>query len=387
MDAPPVEPYRTALLDWLACAAGGLDQPATRAAATGDGLLERVTRAGCAGHVLDFDDTLAPGLVHASAPVAPVALLLGAELGCDVGTVLTAFAAGFEATAALARAGHPALYERGWHPTAVCGSAGAAIAAASLYGLSRERTDTAVGLALLRSGGLRAAFGSDGKALQVGLAAAAGLHASQLARGGARVPLETVRSGPAGFEQVFGVTWPAQEEPPAVSANWIKAYPCCLATHSAIDAALAARGRGGAHGPVVVHVHPIARAAAGYDDAADGLQAKFSIPYLVAFALLRGAPRVADFADADEKVRAFAQQVEVRADPALGEMAARLELSGAGTVEIDRPSGSPGNPLSPEALREKMRDLAGDRLDSVLDDDAAPAARAVAAAGLARIAE
>ena len=121
--------------------------------------------------------------MHASAPVAPVALLLGAELGRDVGAVLDAYAAGFETTAALARAGHPALYERGWHPTAVCGGVGAAVAAARLLGLdARTRRDAAVALALLRAGGLRAAFGSDGKALQVGLAAAAGLQAARIAR-------------------------------------------------------------------------------------------------------------------------------------------------------------------------------------------------------------
>ena len=130
------ERYRVALLDWLACAVGGAQQPAARAAGSaGDGLLERVAWAGCAGHVLDYDDTYSPGLVHCSAPVAPVALLLAAELGRDIGAVLDAHAAGFELTAALSRAGHPALYDRGWHPTAVCGTAGAAVAAARLMAL------------------------------------------------------------------------------------------------------------------------------------------------------------------------------------------------------------------------------------------------------------
>ena len=117
------ERYRTALLDWLACASAGAAEPAARAAReAGDGLLERVTAAGAAGHVLDYDDTYLPGLAHLSAPVAPAALLLAAELGLDVAAVLAAYRGGFEATAALARAGHPALYERGWHPTAVCGT-------------------------------------------------------------------------------------------------------------------------------------------------------------------------------------------------------------------------------------------------------------------------
>jgi 2-methylcitrate dehydratase PrpD len=50
--------HRAAMLDWLACAYGGREQRAARAArAAGDGLLERVAWLGTAGHVLDFDDT------------------------------------------------------------------------------------------------------------------------------------------------------------------------------------------------------------------------------------------------------------------------------------------------------------------------------------------
>ena len=55
------------------------------------------------------------------------------------------------------------------------------------------------------------------------------------------------RGGPAGFERgvrrhVAGAT----AETPAMHENWIKAYPCCLATHSTIEAALQLRGSGGA---------------------------------------------------------------------------------------------------------------------------------------------
>ena len=166
--------------------------------------------AGCAGHVLDYDDTYAAGLVHASAPVAPVALLLAAERGLSLAAALDAYAAGFEATAALARASHPALYERGWHPTSVCGVAGAAVAAARLLGLEPERERTAVGISLLGAGGLQAAFGTDGKALQVGLAAATGLEAARLSAAGAGVSPDAVATG---FESAYGGTWEAPQRP------------------------------------------------------------------------------------------------------------------------------------------------------------------------------
>src|SRR3954469_4035489 len=119
--------YRTALNDWLSCASAGREQHAARAAlALGD----EVVLAGTAGHVLDFDDTYAPGLAHLSAPTAPAALVVGASAGASVGEVLEAYAAGFEVMGALSAANHPGLRERGWHPTAVCGAVGAAVAAA-----------------------------------------------------------------------------------------------------------------------------------------------------------------------------------------------------------------------------------------------------------------
>src|SRR4051794_17381669 len=121
--------YRTALLDWLACACAGRGEHAARAASA---LGDDVAFLGTAGHVLDFDDTYAPGLAHLSAPTAPAALVVGASVGASVGDVLAAYAAGFEVMGALSAANHPALRERGWHPTAVCGSVGAAVTAARL---------------------------------------------------------------------------------------------------------------------------------------------------------------------------------------------------------------------------------------------------------------
>ncbi len=232
--------------------------------------------------------------MHLSAAAAPAALVLGAARGATVGAVLDAYAAGFEQTAALARASHPALYERGWHPTAVCGTVGAATAAAALLGLADEAHDSALALAALRAAGPRAGFGSDGKALGVGLAAADGVHAALLAAGGARMPLAAV-AGPSGFAATTGGRWagPDPAAPPAVDENWIKPWPCCLMAHSAIEAALGLHAAGPAPAEVVVRVHPRARQAAPYDDVADGLQARFSIPYLTAFALLHGAPDVA----------------------------------------------------------------------------------------------
>jgi 2-methylcitrate dehydratase PrpD len=376
--------HRVALLDWLACASRGADEPAARAArAAGDGLLDRVAFAGTAGHVLDFDDTYGPGLAHLSAPTAPAALVLAAHLGRPLADALAAYVDGFEAMGAFARASHPSLYDRGWHPTAVCGALGAAVAAGRLLGLAAEDERTARALALLGAGGTRAGFGSDGKALGVGGAAAAGVQAARLAAQGARAPLQRAA---AELAEALGGTYaePAAGARAAVEDNWIKAYPCCLQTHGAIEAAERARGDGAAAaGAIEAVVHPVSRRAAPYDDVETPLQAKFSIPYTTAFTLLHGPPTVDAFATVEPAARALARErVGVRTDPALAEPETVLRVDGAEAARVTAALGSPERRMDAAGLAAKVHALAGDRLDGVLDDPRRPAGEVLAAAGM-----
>jgi 2-methylcitrate dehydratase PrpD len=375
-----------AFTDWLACACGGTGERAALAVrATADDLTSRVAFAATAGHVLDYDDTFAGGVAHVSAACAPAALVLAADLGLTLGDALDAYAEGFEAMAALAEASHPALYERGWHPTAVCGPIGSAVAAARLLGLGAEESGNALALAALRAGGTRGAFGSDGKAIQVGLASAAGVQAALLARAGATVDPRAIH-GPLGFEAVVGVTWSVDggARTPAILRNWIKLHPSCLGTHAPIDAGESARSRGVGAGdePVEVVVHPRARQAAHLDEVADGLSAKFSIPYCVAHTLMHGPPGVRDFAAVDGAVCSRARLVRVTVDDSLPEFGAVLRIGGEDVAREDFPRGGPERPAGAAELARKLADLAGDRLDGVLDDLGRPASAAVGAAGL-----
>ena len=360
--------YRAALLDWLACAYGGREQRAARSArAAGDD----VAWLGTAGHVLDFDDTYLPGIAHLSAPTAPAAIAVAAELDRSVGDAMEAYAAGFEAMGRLSRA--HALYDGGWHPTAVCGAAGAAVAAARLLGLDEERTGAAERLALLQAGGLRAAFGSDGKSLQVGMAAAAGVQAARIAAGGAVITADVV-GHPAGFAAAFGAAREA-DGAAAIEQNWIKPWPCCLMSHSAVQAASEAReALAGSEGPIEVAVHPVARRAAAYDEVADGLQAKFSIPYLVAYVTLHGEPEPSSFDGVDEQAQALARRrVRLITDDGLEQAEAVLAVDGEEVARVRASRGSPEAPMDAAQVAAKSRLLAGERLDGLLGDPGAPA--------------
>ena len=119
--------------------------------------------------------------------------------------------------------------------------------------------------------------------------------------------------------------------------------------------------------------HPVSRQAAGYDDVETPLQAKFSIPYTTAYTLLHGGPRVDAFDSLDDAARELASGIEVRTDAALGESEFALLAGDEELARVDAARGSPEHPLAAEALRAKVRDLAGDRLDGVLDDPASAA--------------
>ena len=401
--SPRSDAYAVAFTDWLACACAGADQRAARAVrASGDDLLTDVAFAATAGHVLDFDDTFADGIAHVSAACAPAALVLAARLELTLEAALDAYAAGFEAMAAVAAASHPALYDAGWHPTAVCGPVGAAVAAARLVGLSAARRETAIAVALLRAGGTRGAFGSDGKAIQVGLAAAAGVQGALLAREGASVDPRAIH-GPLGFEQVLGAAWPpagvdgassaaanaSERDSPeahgaAIERNWIKVYPSCLGTHAPIEAAamLSGDARRLDGERLDVAVHPVARKAAHLDLVDDGLSGKFSIPYCVAYTLEHGAPGVRDFAALDGHAREWSEHVNVIVDATLPEWGTVLARGGVELARLPGPRGMPERPVGQAELAAKVADLAGGRLDGLLDDLGVPATTALEAAGL-----
>ena len=129
-------------------------------------------------------------------------------------------------------------------------------------------------------------------------------------------------------------------------------------------------------------MHPVARQAAHLDLVDDGLSAKFSIPYCVAYTLTHGPPGVRDFSALDGGARERSRSIGVVPDRSLPEFGAVLTAAGEDAVSVGCPRGAPERPLAASELAAKIGELAGDRLDGVLDDLDAPAAAVLSAAGL-----
>ncbi|TMR27748.1 MmgE/PrpD family protein, partial [Nonomuraea zeae] len=195
-------------------------------------------------HALDFDDTHAGGLVHATAPVLPVAFAVGEETGASGAEVLVAALIGYEVICRLGAAAPHGFHTRGLHATSVCGVLAAALVAARLYGLRPRQAVHALGIAGSQAGGLLEflSTGADTKRLHPGLAAHAGILAARLARAGATGP-DTVLEGEHGLygallgrpglrpSEDLGEVW-------EVTRITVKPYPACQLLHAALDAAL-----------------------------------------------------------------------------------------------------------------------------------------------------
>ena len=264
---------------------------------------------GVAGHALDYDDVGIDG--HPSTVLAPAILAEGHALGLSGERALAAYVAGFELWALLDALEPGKLHDRGFHPTAVQGTIATAAACAVLRGLDAERAVNAIAIGASLGSGLVANFGTMTKPLHAGRAAQSGIIAARLAAQGFTASGDVLehRTGyllahsPSGSPDVsardhgLGRDW----RMPSLGLN-IKRYPLCYSTHRAIDAML---GIVAAHDLAPQDVRQI-RVGAGVPELLmlrnhaprTGLEAKFSMEFAMACALVARGVGIAELSDA-----------------------------------------------------------------------------------------
>ncbi len=290
---------------------------------------------GTAAHGEDFDDTFEGGPVHAGAVVVPAVLAACERHGRDGQAALLGIAVGTEVICRASLVVPKAIHGAGFHPTAVLGALAAAAGVGAALGLDTRRIVDALGIAGSMASGIieYLAEGAWTKRLHPGWAAHAGLRAALLGRAGFVGP-RTVFEGTHGFFQAFAHT--AKGDYPALIGDfgerWVletlafKPYPCGTMVHPYIDCArrLAARGLRAEEIEALVcevaegTVHRLWEPLADKRRPRNGYAAKFSTPYCIAAAFLRGALGLDAFTDAavaDEAVLALAAKVRYEIDP------------------------------------------------------------------------
>jgi len=297
-------------------------------------LLDAAFLGGTAAHGIELDDGYRQGSVHPGCAVVPAVLAAGYRTGASGKALIEAVVAGYETTIAIARACHPDLRQRGFHPTGVCAVFGAAAAVARLRGLPPPQIADALGIAASSAAGLFAFVngGGDIKRLHAGHASREGLQAALLAEQGVQGPPGVIESHD-GFMQAFAFGRIDKARPialpPAVGFGitdcYIKPYACCRHIQPAVEALMGLCADEGISPDEVTRIdvdtYRIAaeHAHTGWGDFAS---AQLSFPYLIGLALRFRAIRLEHFAD------------EVRRDPAFGAIARKLHVTAS--PEVDR---------------------------------------------------
>ena len=354
-----------------------------RAAAT-----EAALANGAFAHALDYDDVNLSMRGHPSAPVLPAVLALGERSGATGRQVIVAFVLGFEVECKVGAAMGGSSYAHGWHPTATLGTLGAAAASAKLLRLETDATRAALGIAASTAGGTRQNFGTMTKPLHVGVAARNGVAAGLLAQRGFTADPDIIEA-PLGFLPLFAR--PGDYDPDKVTASLgepfdivhpgigVKLYPCCYATHRALDAVLALQRERSVDPERVQEVTVEVSRGTGmpliHHRPQTGLEGKFSMEYCLAAALLDRRVSLASFAD-EAVQRPQAQDLLRRVDmieakdaphgegPILGPATVTLTLDDGSRLSrrVDIPKGDPRAPVTWEELAAKYRDCAAEVL-------------------------
>ena len=290
-------------------------------------------------HGLDFDDTHGNGVIHATASCFTSALGTSAQAGLDGRDLLAAYVAGVEVAARLGSVAKGGFHQVGFHPTGLIGAFACALIAGRQFGLSAQQLAMAQGIALSAAGG-SLEFLQDGawtKRMHPGWAAAAGLTAATLARHGFKGPgapyegrfgLFNAYLGPLAKDCDFSLATAGLGEVWETGKVSVKPIPACHFTHACADAAAIIREKHGVK-PTDIRsvsalvpqevIKTVCEPVATKKRPQNSYDAQFSIPYIVATALIKGGFGLADLDDAalgDPGVLALAQKVEYEVDPA-----------------------------------------------------------------------
>jgi 2-methylcitrate dehydratase PrpD len=384
---------RDCVIDTVGCILGGVSLAAGRiaveaiadgggaetATVIGAGRRAALAQAAFANAVLasalDFDDGHQGSITHPGAPVIPPAMAAAEARRRPGRDLLAAVVVGYEIAIRAAAALNARPEERSYGSGAP-GAYGAAASVARLLGLDASRVRHALSIARCHLPAAPVDRIREGAMTKesVGWGAFTGAMAARLAERGFTGPRAALSEPPHGSRpETSGALLADLGVRYRILEVYVKRFPACLMTHTALEAVLELRRRHGLRADEVVAVTVwTQRAAAALDDPAPGSAeaAQYSIPYTVAAALMDGALGVHRMTEAglgDRRLLELATRVSVRHDPALDAVyparrPARVSLRTAGGAihqhEVEALRGSAEAPLGSAEREAKFLGLA-----------------------------
>jgi len=353
---------------------------------------------GTSGHAFELDDIHKESIIHAGSIATPVALGLaelnaqkyGKASGRDV---LTAMVAGYEIGHRVGNAATMSLFFRGFHPQGTSGAFVAAATAARLLNLDATQFQHALGMAGSQAGGLMAAQeGAMVKRFHSGRAAQSGVYAAQLASQGFTGILDALEAPYGGYLSTYsdkpnpsrltdglgneglGKTWET------LNVGY-KPHASVTSIHSALDALSELMKEHGVKAADIAKVDtglsPMTHVHCAWEYKAQGVTAaQMNLYYGMAVIALDGAAFTEQFREtrlADPQILDFISRITAHVDPEIEKMgapfrhASRVKITARNGQVFEKLSlhrhGSPENPLSPEEVVHKFRNVVAPCMD------------------------
>lgn len=348
---------------------------------------------GVATGSLEWDDTHVGAMLHPGVVVWPAALAAGQMVGAPRSLVFAAAAAGYEAMIRIGLSVQPSHFQRGFQSTSTCGVFGAAVAAAKVLGLDAGGIRNAMGIAGSYAGGVTQFFlsGSEVKRLHAGKAAAAGVEAALFASAGLSGPPDIIE-GRQGFAAALADAFEPDQILDGLGTRFtimrlqLKVHALSARVLAAVEAAellAAERVDPREISRIVIGLPQVVFGRLTNNQPRDLQQAQMSAPFGVAAALILAPERQGPFllgieeCDAALKrsdIRALAAKAECETDPEVELASTDESVAGRVTIEmadgqrvsriVARPLGSPERPMTTDALQDRFRALAQDRMSA-----------------------
>lgn len=311
------------IIDWLGCAVTAVHYPQIEIArqlfvdiggakeATIIGAPDKYPTANAAmingmiGHVSELDDGHRKAIGHPGSVTLPVALALTEKYQQSITgqDFLKALILGYDLFIRLGQTVNPSHYKY-WHTTGTCGVFAATATAASLMKLTPTQTCHALGIAATLASGLVISFGTHAKAMNIGHACQNAINAAMLAQKGFTGSFDAI-TGEKGFIKAtsqsndFSIFTDLNEKLLCSDTAFYKVYASCGHTNSPLDLLFQMKKNYPIDyqdiSRIDVQTYQISVGLTGTLKTSNEDQAKFSLPYCLAIALIYGVVSLEQF--------------------------------------------------------------------------------------------
>jgi 2-methylcitrate dehydratase PrpD len=406
-----VEKAKRTTLDCMGVALAGVAEPVSQtitgyvtklggpsqASLFGAGLKVSVPEAalanGVIAHALDYDDC-GVKIGHPSVLVLPAVLSLGEHLGASGRDILTAYILGLEIEGKMALHADFKLMQARLNHQTWYGSIGAAAACAKLLRFDVPKTRMALGIGANFACGLSANHGSMAGAMAAGNACRNGVIAALMAQEGVTANPDIIEAKNGFYDTLVGrdhydaermadgLGNPFYIESPGIG---LKKYPSCYHTHRALDGVFQLLGEHRLSDKDIAEVDvgtsERAMRVLAFSEPATPYQAKFSMPYCIAAAVVDHqvtldtftAHKMEDRGIVEARKKVHLSFPDVPIWPGLADVGPDTEFVGnpvtirtrdgrSYRARVDIPRGDPTLPLTDNELLAKYRDCGRSQL-------------------------